>query len=211
MIRLFLSLCKCFQLTKKNDDYQIYLDYKENSASGIVPCSFAQCGAKENYYSCGSYTRSFICFTLGCVERHVITVDRLECISCEHSHAILPPVIIPYSPFSFHFVVSLLYDYITHNYTTIAQLCFKYDISISSFYRIYDRFIEDRKLMLGMLEAASTQTIQLLEVLSCSAFLENVEGLLNFFYRSYHFSFLQARCTIRQISKAQLATQLSSP
>ncbi len=123
---------------------KIYLNYSDNVNPNAIPCPFSICGAKGNYYGCGSYTRSLICYTDGHVERHEITIDRVECVSCEHSHAILPPVIIPYSPFSFHFVISLLYDFITHKYLTVKELCLKYDISISTLYRIYHRFIEAR-------------------------------------------------------------------
>lgn len=211
MIRLFLALCKCFQLTKKNDDYQIYLNYTDNANPNIVPCPFPDCGAKGNYHDCGSYSRTLVCYREGHVQRYEITVNRIECVSCEHSHAIVPPVIIPYSPFSFHFVISLLYDFITHKYNTVKKLCLEYDISISTLYRIYHRFIEDRKLMLGMMEAASETARQFLENLAQSDFSRGVDCLLHDFYENNKVSFLQARCKIRLSQNALTTAKDPSP
>ncbi len=209
MIRLFLNLCKCFQIIKYNNDYQIYLSYTDNASPDIILCP--SCGAKGNYHGCGSYTRTLICYTSGHLERYEITVTRIECASCGHSHAILAPVIIPYSPFSFHFVISLLYDFITHKYSTVAALCLEYDISVSTLYRIYHRFIEDRKLMLGMMEAASTQARKLLDKLANTDFFGIIDCLLHDFYRSNHASFLQARCRIRLSQNTLHTTPILPP
>jgi len=210
MIRLFLNLCKYFQTIKYNNDYQIYLSYTDNASPDVIPCPVPSCGAMGNYHNCGNYTRMLICYTSGHVERHEITVPRIECASCGHSHAILAPVIIPYSPFSFHFVISLLYDFITHKFRTVTALCHEYDISISTLYRIYHRFIEDRKLMLGMLEAASTQARKLLDKLASTDFSKIIDCLLRDFYRSNQASFLQARCRIR-LSRNTLHITSTSP
>lgn len=209
MIRLFLNLCKYFQLTKSNNDHQICLSYTDNANVDIIPCPY--CSAMGNYHGCGSYTRPLICYTSGHVERHEITVTRIECVSCERSHAILAPVIIPHSPFSFHFIISLLYDFITHKFSTVAALCSEYDISVSTLYRIYHRFIEDRMLMLGMMEAASTQASKLLDKLASSDFFRIVDCLLHDFYKSNHASFLQARCRIRLSRGTLHATSTTSP
>jgi hypothetical protein len=197
MIRLFLTLCKCFHLTKNNDDYEIYRSYTNNALPDSVPCPFSSCHAKENFHDDGCYTRILVCYTDSRVERYEITIPRVECNSCGHSHALLAPVIIPYSPFSFHFVISLLYDYITHKYNTIAALCQKYDIAVSTLYRIFHRFISDRKLMLGMMEAAVTEAHELLSILADRNFTGQVDQLLHDFFKHNCTSFLQARCRIR--------------
>jgi len=209
MIRLFVNLCKSFQAIKYNNDYQMYLSYTDSVNLDVIPCP--SCGTKGVYYGCGNYTRTLICYTSGQVEKHEITVPRIECASCGHSHAILAPVIIPYSPFSFHFVISLLYDFITHKFSTVTALCLEYDISISTLYRIYRRFIEDRKLMLGMMEAASTKACELLDKLFNANSFRLIDGLLHDFYRSNMSSFLQARCRIRLSRITLQATHTSPP
>lgn len=158
MIRLFLTLCKCFQITKKEDDYLSYQLFSENAVMDELPCGYPGCPSTGSYTSAGSYTRSLICYTDGKVGRHSICVARMECRSCGHTHALLPSVIIPYSPFSFHFIISLLYDFITHKYDDTVSLCTHYDISISTLYRIRRRFLDDKKRMLGLMNDSITSS-----------------------------------------------------
>lgn len=162
MIRLFLTLCKCFQLTNKNNDSLLYRLYCENAMPDSLPCAYQGCTSVGSYTKAGSYSRSLICYTNGKVEPHAICIERLECSSCGHTHALLPSVIIPYSPFSFRFLLSLLYDFITHKFDTVEALCSHYDISISTLYRIRRRFIDDKKLMLGIMNDSITSAESLL-------------------------------------------------
>ncbi len=196
-------------MIKSNNDYQTYLSYTNNARPDIISCPF--CGVTGNYHSHSGYSRTLICYTSGRVDRHEITIPCVECTTCEHSHAILAPVIIPYSPFSFHFVISLLYDFITRKYSTVKALCLEYDISISTLYRIYHRFIEDRKLMLGMMEAVSTEVRTFLNKLANADFLAVIDGLLHDFYMSNHASFLQARCKIRLNRNILYSNSKASP
>lgn len=196
MIRLFLTLCKCFQHTKKNNDHELFLAYTENAKQDSFSCPVPGCGSRGRFNKDGTYSRTLICYTNHSIVRYELTISRLECHSCQHSHAILAPVIIPYSPFSFHFILSLLYDYITHNYSTIADLCLRYDISVSSLYRIYHRFITDRQLMLGMMEASISQAIELVQLLKDSDF-HTIDHRLQDFHMKTQVSFLQARCNFR--------------
>jgi hypothetical protein len=211
MIRLFLNLCKCFHLTKSSDDYQVYISYTDNALTDTISCPSPSCGQEGNYYGCGSYSRLLICYTNACVERHEITIPRIECVSCGHSHSLLAPVIIPYSPFSFHFVISLLYDYITHKYNTVSELCQVYDISVSTLYRIFHRFTEDRKLMLGMMEAAVSQSLNLLDSFKNNSFIGYIDHKLKAFFKNNQASFLQARCRIRLFRNVMQSTSASSP
>ncbi len=210
MIRLFLDLCKCFRLIKNNNDYEFYVSYTENARFDNFSCPFPTCGAKEAFNNDGSYNRTLICYTNNSVEIYNITIPVVECVSCGHSHALLAPVIIPYSPFSFHFVISLLYDYITHNYSTINALCIKYDIAISTLYRIYHRFIADRKIMLGMMASSINEALDLIKLFKNSNF-ETVDDYLHDFYIKTHASFLQAKCKIRLNQYNQCTVSDTSP
>ena len=198
-------------MIKKNNDYEIYCSYTDNALKDTVSCPFPTSHAKGRFHNDGTYERLLVCYTDSQVVRHQIPIPMIECDSCGHSHAILAPVIIPYSPFSFHFVISLLYDYVTHNYETIATLCQKYDISISTLYRIYHRFISDRMLMLGMMETAIAQAQELLCTLADENFIGLVDPMLQEFFRSNNASFLQARCRIRLKSKFIQPSPNSSP
>jgi len=198
MIRLFLNLCKCFKIIKKNDDYEICRSYIENVRIDSVACP--SCGAKGCYRKDGEYTRQLVCFVDGKVERHEVTMPCVECVSCGHSHAILASVVIPHSPFSFHFVISLLYAYVTRKYANVLELCAAYDVSVSTLYRICHRFIDDRKMMLGMMEAASEEEELTLSLLS-GEFLNGVDGRPQDFFLNRGLSFLQAACKLRPTPK----------
>lgn len=196
MIRLFLTLCKCFHLTKKKDDYLLYQLYSKNATLDKLLCAYPDCSSTGSYTSAGSYTRSLICYTNETVERHFICVERLECTSCGHTHALLPSVIIPYSPFSFHFLISLLYDFITHKYESVASLCDHYDISISTLYRILYRFLDDKKRMLGIMDNSITSAEAFLVGFLYGTITAADRRLLTYF-KTLGTSFLQPECRIR--------------
>jgi len=183
-------------MNKKNDDYLAWQLYCENALMDQCPCAYPDCPSTGRYTSAGSYTRSLICYSDEKIENHTICVKRLECSSCGHTHALLPSVVIPYSPFSFHFVISLLYDYITHKHGTVMSLCLHYDISVSTLYRIRRRFLDDKKLMLGIMEDAITSANAFLcGFLSCR--VQEADQRLMAYFQAVGTSFLQGRCTLR--------------
>lgn len=197
MIRLFLALCKYFQMTNKNDDYLTCQSYSENILLDKLPCAYPDCPSTGNYTSAGSYRRNLVCYTDGKVAEHAIPISRVECGSDRHTHALLPPVIVPRSPFSFHFVISLLYDFITHKYDNVASLCSHYDISISTLYRIRQRFIEDKKLMLGIMNDAITSAEAFLHDFLFGG-MADADRELQAYFEMLGTSFLQARSRILQ-------------
>lgn len=197
MIRLFVDLCKCFHAIKNNDDYELYCSYTDHALMDRVSCPVSSCHAKGSFHNDGSYVRLFVCYTDSQVKRHHVTVPRQECNSCGHSHALLAPVIVPYSPFSFHFVISLLYEYITNKCRTVRELCQKYDISVSTLYRILHRFLDDRKRMLGMMQAAISRAQELLVLFLGESFTDQTDCRLRDYFLGNGFSFLQARCRLR--------------
>lgn len=204
MIRLFLTLCKCFQVVKKNDDYLLYQLYCENAVMDKLPCAYPRCPSTGRYSAAGSYSRSLVCYTNGRVERHQVHVPRIECSSCGHTHALLPPVVIPHSPFSLHFVISLLYDFITHAFHDVHSLCSRYDISVSTLYRIWHRFIEDKKLMLGLMDDLIISTQAFLKSFIDFSMADDDRRLMAYFKR-LGISFLQPGCTLRQMQLHRLS------
>ena len=58
------------------------------------------CGSAGNCHIHDYYGRSIIDFQAGKREKSDLCVMRVFCDSCEHAHAILPDVIIPYSSYS---------------------------------------------------------------------------------------------------------------
>lgn len=69
------------------------------------------CGSTGNCHIHDYYGRSIIDFQAGKREKSDLCVMWVFCDSCEHAHAILPDVIIPYSSYSLLFILRLLGQY----------------------------------------------------------------------------------------------------
>lgn len=80
-----------------------------------------------------------------------ITVTRYRCSSCNHTHAILPEMIVPYNMYSIVFILHMLCDYFSGSYTVNA-ICAKYDISISTLYKWKELFEKQEKLWLNVID-----------------------------------------------------------
>ena len=86
------------------------------------------CGSTGNCHIHDYYGRSIIDFQAGKREKSDLCVMRVFCDSCEHAHAILPDVIIPYSSYSLLFILRLLGQYFAGRFT-IEQLCERYEMA----------------------------------------------------------------------------------
>lgn len=106
----------------------------------------------EAFHKDGSYERHFISYEKEAVASYRITIQCVECSSCGHSHALEPSVIVPYCSYSIGFLLHLLYAKLTGIFPTVEALCSHFDISISTYYRIYKRFLEDSFLMKQIME-----------------------------------------------------------
>lgn len=92
------------------------------------------CGSKGSCHIHDYYGRSIIDLHAGKRITSQLCILRVYCDSCEHAHAILPDIIVPYARFSLLFVLRVLGDYF-YKRNTIEQLCEKYDISTNLLYK----------------------------------------------------------------------------
>lgn len=152
MIRLFLNLCKCFQQIKNFSEIKILNFLQKHIYSELKKCPVCHAPA-DFFHKDGHYERDFISYEEGSVACYRITIQCVECSSCGHSHALEPSVIVPYSSYSLGFLLHLLYAKLTGVFPTVESLCSHFDISVSTYYRIYKRFLEDRILMKQIMEA----------------------------------------------------------
>ncbi len=81
----------------------------------VCPC----CKAKNKLIKYGKYDRNVSVLVNDCVENYNVSVQRVICNSCEHTHALLPNFIVPYK------IISLV---------SIAQIVQK--ASVSSAYKL---------------------------------------------------------------------------
>lgn len=191
MIRLFLKLCKTFHEIKNKNELQIYELLAKPVADPSEVCP--TCGAPaSSFHKDGSYERDFIFLNKGIPSYHKIKVYCVECNSCGHAHALEPAMIVPYSSFRFGFLVTLLYDKITKRFPTLLNLCEYYGISVTTFYRIYKRFLVDGFSLSALTDSGS----MILELFSLPSV--QLYTILQRFFRFCGYSFLQPRIKFRQ-------------
>ena len=180
MIREKTIRCKLF-LIKYSDKVlleSIIFSYKICPACGAIGCCSPH----------GSYKRWMIVINCGIREDNLISVNRVICNSCKHTHALLADILIPYGSYSLRFIVHVLWAHINRS-CTVVDLCKKYSIAVSTLYVWIHLFEEQANLWLSALERISRLSIQALE------YFEGIDMLPFSFFRRYGFSFLQKRRT----------------
>ena len=138
----------------------------------------------------GTYTRWVISIHHGVREEYEITVARVFCTSCGHTHALLPDALIPYGSYSLRFILHVLRAYLKRK-GTVADLCEGYSISRSTLYTWIHRFTEHANLWFQAFERISQITLRILD------FFEDIERLPSAFFEKFRFSFLQNHLTTR--------------
>lgn len=199
MIRAFTIFCKLnfIKLSAQEMFTEAMLDFsKEKLPKLVFPCPL--CGAKRPQWSeFASYERDLISFEKGSTVIYTITVSRIICSSCGHTHAILPEIITPYSSYSLIFVLTVLRDYYLAH-LTVQALCDKYMIATSTLYAWKRLFQIHKKLWLGILEDAATSALTFLSSLPS---LTTSNDLAIFFQRHAQ-SFLQGVTKTAHFSSA---------
>ncbi|NMA49060.1 MAG: transposase [Tissierellia bacterium] len=179
MIRLFSKLCKCFKQISFENEINIFDKYIESFNADDLICPY--CGSKHALTPFASYRRHLVTYNNNETNDNIITIYRYICSSCGHTHAILPSIIIPYSSFSFKFVVYIIHDYLVGKFNSVEAMCKHYGIAISSFYRLLKKFKEHKKLWLGLLEDKLTSSLDFIQNLKNYTFTEIETFIINFF------------------------------
>lgn len=146
------------------------------------------CGSSGNCHIHDYYDRSLVDFRSGIRTRYSLCVMRVFCDSCEHAHAILPDVMIPYSSFSLLFILRLLGQYFADRFT-VEQLCERYGISQNRFYKWLSLWRSHKQDWFGLLEALSVSDLSFLRGILVSDLFSDfsMQFALHFSY-----SFLQS-------------------
>jgi hypothetical protein len=110
-------------------------------------------------------------------------------VSCKTTHALLPDIIIPYSPYSLRFMLTVLVAYFERN-TTVLDVCTYFGIAVSTLYEWKHRMLEHKDLLLGILASLKEPAHAFL-----SGFIDSFRLLdqLKDFFSRYGFSFMQNR------------------
>lgn len=174
MIRGFSLLCKInFNLYSTMD-----LFYHCMGMIDSQNCPCPKCETRHpNWENHGTYERDLIGSEKNVVINNKVEVTRFKCSSCGTTHGILPEFIIPFKSHSLLFVLAVMKDYFIGSFK-VAELCAKYEISISTLYAWKALFLKHKKMWLGVLEDTLTSVEQFL------TFLRN-EGLKRRLYEFF--------------------------
>lgn len=126
------------------------------------------CGSKGSCTFHASYVRNIIDFAGGRTVYSQVTVTRLICRSCGHTHAILPDFIIPYSTYGLFFLLRVLAEYFAR-LSTVQKLCERFSITPSMLYRWRDLFLSHKDAWLGVLASSEKSPLPFLKELSSMA------------------------------------------
>lgn len=180
MIRKFTLLCKLNSIN--NSDSFIFNCAQDSLVISSEVCP--TCGAKHLCSFHAFYKRDMIVIERNNVVCHSVSISRVICSSCGHTHALLPDVLIPYGSYSLFFILRILRLYFLHSYT-IEKLCSIYSISTSTLYAWIHLFHKQKALWLGVLSDLETSALSFLSLLM------NTTSFLMKFFHEFHFSFLQ--------------------
>lgn len=179
---------------KHLNDYDIFSCMVKSLPLEAPRCP--SCNAPSSKYRHnGSYLRHFVCYTDTSVCSHTITVPSLLCSSCKKTHALLPSIVIPYSPYSLGFIISLFYARLTRHFPTVLSLCEHFDISESTYYRMRKRFTLDSRALADALDAFMEASC-LPQALSAADPII-LHSVLSIFFQSTGYSFMQPCIRLR--------------
>jgi len=194
MIRYFVELCK--QKLESLSDETIFHD--STSGFNCYGKKCPKCGATGTLSPYGDYPRYLISFKGGKIIESLVKPLRFECKpggtthGCGTTHALLPDVLVPYSPYSLRFMLTVLIAYFERD-TTVVAICKRFCIAVSTLYVWKARLLEHKALLLGELMSRKKPALAFIHNLLGSDCLS--DHLSGFFHR-YDFSFMQDRLQV---------------
>lgn len=184
MIRVKTILDKLFCL--KISDNQLFHDVLADFSlsDAVCPC----CGAAGCCVFHGAYNRDMISVQSGSRLAITVSVPRIRCKSCGHTHALLPDVLIPFGSYSLRFILTVLYGYLKRN-CQVCDFCNAWNISVSTLYGWIHLFEDQASLWLGVLNRVKRISLDALNT------IDSVVALPSSFFSILGFSFLQCHKT----------------
>ena len=118
----------------------------------------------------------------------LVEVPRIQCPSCNHTHALLPDNLIPFGSYTIHFVLKVLSEYLKRS-VPVAVLCENYGISISTLYSWKKLLTYHHSILLGIMHAMESLCEEILSDIT------DYDSLPEAFFSTFGFSFLQYHAT----------------
>jgi ribosomal protein S27AE len=149
--------------------------------------SCPRCGAAGKLSPYGAYSRWLVCLNNEAVLAARVKPLRFACASCGATHALLPDILVPYSPYSLRFKLTVLTAYFERASTVVA-ISERFHVAVSTIYAWKKLFLSHRELFLGILMSRKESALTFLRRLSAAVWPPEC---LQEFFRRYAFSFLQ--------------------
>ncbi len=159
MIRKNLLHCK---LILNISSINLYADSSKMYSPLSETCP--SCGAKGYCRVHGHYHRFITDYIDGKVVDSEITLVRVKCSVCGHTHSIIPAGFVPYDLYSLSFMLQVLLKCFSRS-MTIDSICQCYQISVSTLYRWIHLFKIHKFEWLGILKSAKTSSLSFLQEL----------------------------------------------
>lgn len=136
------------------------------------------CGSQGNCRRHAYYLRNLIWFDGTSQVCFRLKILRVKCSGCNHTHAILPDVIIPYACYGIQFIMKVLAEHLSKG-STVESVCTKYGISQVLFFRWLRILKKDKCLFLGLLNDQATLLSDFLQNILAGNFCDfSVEFIL---------------------------------
>ena len=185
MIRLFTALSK--SVIDRLTDEDAF-----NKATDGFKCHnehCPRCGSTGKLSPYGDYARWLVSTDGKNVFSKHIRPLRFECRSCGTTHVLLPDTLTPYSPYSLRFKFTVLIAYFERE-QTVAYVCERFGIAISTIYEWIKLFLSHKELLLGIVASRREPALVFLVGLLSDI---RISDLLMGFFHQYAVSFLQAK------------------
>jgi len=194
MIRLFTALCK--KILENLSDESIFQEATDDKSyyDGKCPC----CGANGKLSPYGCYTRGFVSHDKGETTQTRVYINRIICDSCAATHALLPDILVPYSPYTLRFKLNVLIAYFERE-TTVVKICEYFGIAVSTLYEWKKCLLLHKQLLLGVIIDMKKPALAFLYGLLGSHCLSDI---LQGFFHKHAWSFLQVRSKLATYSNA---------
>lgn len=166
MIRKNALFCKLIR--SKKSSKILFDSYMASFGPQKQTCPI--CGSSGNCRAHAYYGRKIIDFIHGAKVSSDITVLRVICSGCGHTHAILPDMIIPYLSYSLFFILRVLGEAFLHR-SSLEQLLERFGITQNQFYHWLKLWKTHKREWLGLLQSADTKDLCfLMEITSKTEF-----------------------------------------
>jgi len=154
MIREHAAFFKHFSESKFKRDIDIFNDAIDNIDLFRLTCP--HCKAKGRCKAFSSYSRMMVSIEDHTVITHWVTIPRVKCISCKHTHAILPSVLIPFGIYSLIFILTVLRTYYQNKFR-VQQIYDMYEITHSTLYLWIGMLKRHKSMWLGVLKDSTRE------------------------------------------------------